>query len=75
MVFFTYKYLNMETKHLKIISNFLTNIRKRVIVVYVFCFFLVMRKDKQKEEEPQAEIAANPWYQEEEKKWHRLTCA
>ena len=27
------------------------------------------------QEEPQAEVAANPWHQEEEKKWHRLTCA
>ena len=23
----------------------------------------------------QAEVAANPWYQEEEKKWYRLKCA
>ena len=27
------------------------------------------------QEEPQAEVAANPWHQEEEKKWHRLTFA
>ena len=27
------------------------------------------------QEEPQAEAAANPWSQKEEKKWHRLTCA
>ena len=27
------------------------------------------------QEEPQAEVAANPWHQVEEKKWHRLTCA
>ena len=27
------------------------------------------------QEEPQAEAAANPRHQEEEKKWHRLTCA
>ena len=26
------------------------------------------------QEEPQAEVAANPWHQQEEKKWHRLTC-
>ena len=32
----------------------------------------VNRKVKQ---EPQAEVAANPWHQEQEKKWHRLTCA
>ena len=27
------------------------------------------------QEEPQAEVAANLWYQEEEKQWHRLTFA
>ena len=27
------------------------------------------------QEEPQIEVAANPWHQEEEKKRHRLTCA
>ena len=27
------------------------------------------------QEEPQAEVAANPWHQQEEKKWYRLTCA
>ena len=27
------------------------------------------------QEEPQAEAATNPQRQEEEKKWHRLTCA
>ena len=27
------------------------------------------------QEEPQAEVAANPWHPEEKKKWHRLTCA
>ena len=27
------------------------------------------------QEEPQAEAPANPWHQEEEKKWHSLTCA
>ena len=27
------------------------------------------------QKEPQAEAAANPRHQEEEKKWHRLTCA
>ena len=26
------------------------------------------------QEEPEAEAAANPRHQEEEKKWHRLTC-
>ena len=26
------------------------------------------------QEKPQAEAAANPWHQEEEKTWHRLTC-
>ena len=26
-------------------------------------------------EEPQTEVAANPWHQKEEKKWHRLTGA
>ena len=35
-----------------------------------------MEKGKQKvQEEPQAEAAANHRHQEEEKKWHRLTCA
>ena len=27
------------------------------------------------QEEPQAEAAANTLHQEEEKKWHKLTCA
>ena len=27
------------------------------------------------QEEPQAEVSANPWHQEEEKESHRLTCA
>ena len=27
------------------------------------------------QKEPKAEVAANPWHQEEEKKWHRLKCA
>ena len=32
-------------------------------------------KGKQKvQEERQAGVAANPWHQEEEKKWHRLAC-
>ena len=32
MVFFTYKYLHVETKHLKFISTLQTNIRKHFIV-------------------------------------------
>ena len=37
---------------------------------------LILEKGKQKiQEEPQAEVAANPWHQEEEKQRHRLTCA
>ena len=43
-------------------------------------FFLSIFKQKNKknrkvQEEPQSEVAANPRHQEEEKKWHRLTCA
>ena len=30
MVFFTYRYINVETKHLKIISTSGTNIRKHL---------------------------------------------
>ena len=33
---------------------------------------LIKKKVNRKvQEEPQAEVAANPWHQEEEKKWHR----
>ena len=35
-----------------------------------------LKKAKRKvQEEPQAEAAAKPRQQEEEKKWHRLSCA
>ena len=36
---------------------------------------LLKKVNRKVQEEPQAEAAANPRYQEEEKKWHRLTCA
>ena len=31
--------------------------------------------NKKVQDEPQAEVAANLWHQEKEKKWHRLTYA
>ena len=34
-----------------------------------------LKGKKKVQEESQAEVAANLWYQEEEKKWHRLMCA
>ena len=37
--------------------------------------FLYKKVNRNVQEEPQAEVAANPRHQEEEKKWHRLTCA
>ena len=41
--------------------------------MYIYALY---KKDKQKvQQEPQAEVGANPWHQEEEKKWHKLTCA
>ena len=39
MVFFTYKYLSLETKHLKIISTYRTNVCKHSVVF--FYFFIV----------------------------------
>ena len=33
----------------------------------------IKKVNRKVQEEPQAEVAANPWHQEEEKKWHRLT--
>ena len=36
---------------------------------------LCKKVNKNVQEEPQAEVAAKPWHQEKEKKWHRLTCA
>ena len=36
---------------------------------------LEKKVNRKVQEEPQAEVAANPSYQEEEKKWHRLMCA
>ena len=36
---------------------------------------IVKKVNRKVQEEPQAEVAANPWYQEEEKKLHRLMCA
>ena len=36
---------------------------------------ITQKVNRQVQEEPQAEVAANPWHQEEEKKWYRLTDA
>ena len=36
---------------------------------------LCQKVTRKVQEERQAEVAANPWHQEEEKKWHRLTYA
>ena len=35
----------------------------------------IKKVNRKVQEEPQAEASANPRHQEEEKKWHRLTCA
>ena len=36
--------------------------------------YICKKENENVQEEPQAEAAANPRYQEEEKKSHRLTC-
>ena len=36
--------------------------------------FKKKKVNRKVQEEPQAEAAANTGHQEEEKKWHRLTC-
>ena len=41
-----------------------------IIYVYIPC----KKVNKKVQKKPQAEAAANPRHQEEEKKWHRLTC-
>ena len=41
----------------------------------IYCKILSIKVNRKVQEEPQTEVAANPWHQEEEKKWHRLECA
>ena len=36
---------------------------------------ITKKVNRKVQEEPQAEAAANPRHQEEEKRWHRLMCA
>ena len=38
---------------------------------YAYC----KKVNRKVQEEPQADVAANPWHQEKEKKGHKLTCA
>ena len=45
--------------------------------IFCLCYYLLNLKkvNRKVQEGPQAEAAANPRHQEEEKKWHRLMCA
>ena len=59
-----------------ILIRFASPFREKMPEIHTPFFKSKCKKLNRKvQEEPQAEVAANPWHQEEEKKWHRLTCA
>ena len=41
----------------------------------IWVYSVSQKVNRKIQEEPEAEATANPRHQEEEKKWHRLTCA
>ena len=58
------------------IHQFRFKLSRRLFTIAFETNLLYAKKVNRKvQEEPQTEVAANPWHQEEEKKWHRLTCA
>ena len=57
-------------------------VKAEILIVYYLLFMtgsdtntFFKKVNIKVQEEPQAELAANPWNQKEGKKWHKLTCA